>query len=220
MEKPPGTREVGVGVMQVPYQPDGAAGDREHPPRCRVRSATPAGRVRIDVGERSRPAEERRVGTGATPGGSRPWLLDPGLAHGETATDQEIVMSTDSQRSVAGIGEAASDPRMHETPLEDDPELARLLKIREAEIERLVAQRKPELIEQGIEAYKRDLPRLLAERRRGQLVAYRGNELVAFAPTYRRLEKRLAKKGFTDWGELFVMSIAPLDIDEDDEPAR
>ena len=25
---------------------------------------------------------------------------------------------------------------------------------------------------------------------------------------------------FTDWGELFVMSIAPLDIDEDDEPAR
>jgi hypothetical protein len=97
-----------------------------------------------------------------------------------------------------------------------DPEMARLLRERQAEVERIAAQRKPELIQQGIEAYKRDLPRLLAENRFGQLVAYRGNELVAFGGSYRRLEKRLAKKGLTDWGELFVISIAPLDIDEDD----
>ena len=129
-------------------------------------------------------------------------------------------MSTGSQKGVAGIGEVVSDPTMDSIRVEDDPELARLFKVREAEIQRIVAQQKPELIQQGVEAYKRDLPRLLAENRYRQLVAYRGNELVAFGATYRQLEKRLAKKGFTDWGELFVMSIAPLDIDEDDEPAR
>ena len=129
-------------------------------------------------------------------------------------------MSTESQRGVAAIGEAVSDPPMSSTEVEYDPEMARLLREREAEVQRIVAQQNPELIQQGIEAYKRDLPRLLAEKRSGQLVAYRGNELVAFAGSYRRLEKRLAKKGLTDWGELFVISIAPLDIDEDDEPER
>ena len=129
-------------------------------------------------------------------------------------------MSTDSQRDVAGIGEVVSDPPMHSTPVESDPELARLFKEREAAIRRILARRKPELIQQGIEAYKRDLPRLLAENRYRQEVAYRGNELVAFGATFRQLEKWLAKKGFTDRGELFMTSFAPLDIDEDDESAR
>ena len=85
---------------------------------------------------------------------------------------------------------------------------------------RILAQENPELIQQGIEAYKRDLPRLLAENRYRQLVAYRGNELVAFGTTDRQLRKRLAKKGLTDRGELFITSIAPLEIDEDDDPER
>ena len=129
-------------------------------------------------------------------------------------------MSTDSQRGIAGIGEVVSDPSLHATRVESDPELARLFQEREAEIQRILAQRKPELIQQGIEAYKRDLPRLLAENRYRQLVAYRGNELVACGATYRQLQKRLAKKGFTNWGELFIESVAPLEIDEDDEPQR
>jgi hypothetical protein len=129
-------------------------------------------------------------------------------------------MSTDSQRSAAGIGEVVSDPPMHSIQVEYDPELARLFKEREAEIQRILAQEKPELIQQGIEAYKRDLPRLLAENRYRQKVAYRGNELVAFGATFRQLRKRLAKKGFTDWGELFMTSISPLEIDEDDDPER
>jgi hypothetical protein len=129
-------------------------------------------------------------------------------------------MSTDSQRNVAGIGEGDSDPPMDSKCVEDDPELARLFKVREAAIQRILGQRKPELIQAGVEAYKRDLPRLLAENRYGQLVAYRGSEVVAFAATDRQLKKRLAKKGFTDRGELFITSIAPLDIDEDDEPER
>jgi hypothetical protein len=129
-------------------------------------------------------------------------------------------MSTDSQKRVAGIGGDLSDPPMHETPVEYDPEIARLFKEREAEIQRILARQNPELIQQGIEAYKRDLPRLLAENRYRQKVAYRGNELIAFAATFRQLKKRLAKKGFTDWGELFMTSIWPLDIDDDDEIAH
>ena len=109
---------------------------------------------------------------------------------------------------------------MYSTRVEPDPELARLFQEREAEIQRLLAQQKPELIQQGIEAYKRDLPRLLAENRYRQLVAYRGNELVAFGATYRQLTKRLAKKGFTDRGELYITCIAPLEIDEDEDPER
>jgi hypothetical protein len=147
-------------------------------------------------------------------------LIHPGFVHGGAATDQEGVMSTDSQKSVPGIGEVVPHSSRDSIPVEDDPELARLFKIREAEIQRILAQRKPELIQQGIEAYKRDLPRLLAEKRSGQLVAYRGSELVAFGATDRQLKKRLAKKGFTDRGELFIDVVAPLDIDEDDEPER
>jgi hypothetical protein len=124
-------------------------------------------------------------------------------------------MSTDSQRDVAGNGEDVPDP-LDSTRVEYDPELARLYREREAAIQRMLAQEKPELIQQGIEAYQRDLPRLLAENRYRQKVAYRGNELVAFGATFRQLKKRLAKKGFTDRGELFVTSIAPLQIDEDD----
>ncbi|HZW35160.1 MAG TPA: hypothetical protein VFF52_30845 [Isosphaeraceae bacterium] len=129
-------------------------------------------------------------------------------------------MSTDSQRSVPGIEEVDPDPALDSIPVESDPEVARLLKIRQAEMQRILGQRKPELIQAGIEAYKRDRPRLLAEKRLGQLVAYRGSEVVAFAGTGRRLQKRHAKKGFTDRSELFIAGIAPLDIDEGDEPER
>ena len=129
-------------------------------------------------------------------------------------------MATDSQKDVAGVGQVVSDPPMPSAEVEYDPELARMFKEREAEIQRILARENRELIQQGIEAYKRDLPRLLAENRERQKVAYRGNEIVGFGATFRQLKKRLAKKGFTDWGELFMTSIWPLDVDEDDEPAR
>jgi hypothetical protein len=129
-------------------------------------------------------------------------------------------MSTDSQKGVGGVGEVISDPPMPSAPVEYDPELARLFTEREAAIQRILARRNPELRKQGIEAYQRDLPRLLAEKRERQKVAYRGNEIVALGATFRQLEKRLAKQGFTDWGELWVTSISPLEIDEDDDPER
>jgi hypothetical protein len=125
-------------------------------------------------------------------------------------------MSTDSQQDIAGTGEAVDDPLMYSTEMGYDPEIARLLRERAAEVERIVARQNRELIQLGVKAYLRDLPRLLAENRSGQLVAYRGDELVAFGYSYRGLEKKLAKKGLTDWGELYVDCIAPLEIDEDD----
>jgi hypothetical protein len=124
-------------------------------------------------------------------------------------------MATDAPRQVAATGEAASDPPFDCAPngcrADVDDERAR---DREAAIPRILAQRKPELIQEGVEAYKRDLPRLLEENRYRQLVAYRGDTPVAFAATHRQLKKRLTKAGFTDEGELFIISIAPLEIDE------
>ncbi len=99
-------------------------------------------------------------------------------------------MATDSQKTDAGIGDAVSVPPGYYTYYKYDPELARLLKERQDAVERIVAQRKPELIHQGIEAYKRDLLRLLAENRHRQLVAYRGNELVAFGVSDRQSAKK------------------------------
>jgi hypothetical protein len=129
-------------------------------------------------------------------------------------------MPTDSQKGIAAIGEAVPDPPTSSTEVEYDPEMARLLREREAEVQRVLARQNRELIQHGLEAYLRDLPRLLAENRLRQLVAYRGNELVAFGASYRQLRRRLAKKGITDWGELYVDCVAPLEIDEDDEPER
>lgn len=126
-------------------------------------------------------------------------------------------MSSDSQRVAVGIGEADSDPPPRSTRVGCDPELERIMKECAAEVERIVARRKPELIQQGIEAYKRDLPRLLAENRYRQQVAYRGNELIAFAATTRQLWKKLEKLGFSDMGELFMTVVEPPEIDEDDE---
>ncbi len=101
----------------------------------------------------------------------------------------------------------------------DRPPFSPISAQRQAEIERIVAQRDPVLIEAGIEAYKRDLPRLLSEGRYHQWVAYRGSEPVAFGSSHRRLRRKLEKLGFTNMGELFLSIVAPLEIDEDESPA-
>ena len=116
-------------------------------------------------------------------------------------------MSTGSRKGTARDGEVIPGPPMHSTRAGCDPDLDQLIKDRQAEIQRIVARRKPELIQQGIEAYKRDLPRLLAENRYLQHVAYRGNEMVAIAASSRQLDKKLAKLGLMDMGELFTMPI-------------
>jgi hypothetical protein len=127
-------------------------------------------------------------------------------------------MSADSRQVVPGIKGLAPDPLPERAEFEDGlPQVSPISEERRAEIERIVAQRNLPLIQEGIEAYKRDLPWLLSENRYRQLVAYRGTEPVAFGRTHRQLRRRLEKKGLTDRGELFITSIAPLDIDEDED---
>jgi hypothetical protein len=81
-------------------------------------------------------------------------------------------------------------------------------------IERIRSKENHALIEEGIEAYKRDLPRLLEERKQHQMVAYRGHEQVALAPTYRKLRRQLERKKLTDESELFMIHIAPLEEEQ------
>jgi hypothetical protein len=130
---------------------------------------------------------------------------------------EEAIMATDSRRGTPDIAESVPDQPSQPAGSEHDVPLASpVSKEREAEIKRIVSQRNLPLIEEGVEAYKRDLPQLLSENRYRQLVAYRGSELVAFGSTHRQLRRRLEKKGFTNRGELFIISVAPLEIDEDE----
>jgi hypothetical protein len=46
------------------------------------------------------------------------------------------------------------------------------------------------------------------------MVAYRGSKQVGLAPTYRKLRRQLAKSGFTDEGELFIIHVALLEDEE------
>jgi hypothetical protein len=82
-------------------------------------------------------------------------------------------MATDSQqvsRDAGGIVPDASSPPAH---LEQDPPfVSPISEERRAEIERIVSRRNMPLIEAGIEAHKRDLPRLLSEGRYRQWVAW------------------------------------------------
>src|SRR5271155_5540871 len=128
-----------------------------------------------------------------------------GFARGGTATAPKGEMSIDSQRVDAGTGVAISDPPVSSARVGGSTDLFdRQAQEYQAELERIIARRKPELIQQGVEAYKRDLPRLLAENRYLQHVAYRGNDMVAIASTNRKLWKKLRKQGLTDIGELFT----------------
>jgi hypothetical protein len=126
-------------------------------------------------------------------------------------------MATDSHQITPGLEnigrvQAAQPGQVGQ----DDSSFNPNSKERQAEIDRIVSQRNVPMIEAGIEAYKRDLERLLNENRYQQWVAYRGSDLVAFGPSYRRLRKKLEKMGFANMGELFMTNVAPLEIDEDE----
>jgi hypothetical protein len=171
----------------------------------------------MPVGDRSRPAANPLLQSGDDSMQFPRFPFSSKLLRGGVATAPGSVISSDSQRVASRIGESASDSSPQSTQEGRDPELDRIMKEREAELERFLARQKPELIQQGIEAYKRDLPLLLAEKRYLNHVAYRGNEMVAIAPTNRKLWKKLEKLGLTDRGEIFETVVEPLDIDEDDE---
>lgn len=127
-------------------------------------------------------------------------------------------MATDSHQITPGLEDIGHDPAALPGQFgQRDSSFNPNSKERQAEIDRIVSKRNLPLIEAGIEAYKRDLPRLLSENRYRQWVAYRGSELVAFGSTRRQLRRRLEKMGFTNMGEIFWTTVAPLEIDEDED---
>ena len=106
------------------------------------------------------------------------------------------IMATDSRQVTPGVKDVHPDQSSHPAHIEQDiSSVSPISKERQAEIDRIVSQQNMPLIEAGIEAYKRDLPRLLSENRYQQWVAYRGAELVALASTRRRLRRMLEEEG-------------------------
>ena len=63
------------------------------------------------------------------------------------------------------------------------------------EMQRLLAEPAAETIRQGIEAYKCDLPTLLAKGKDRNVVAYRGEKRLGIAPTRELLLARLEREG-------------------------
>ncbi len=126
-------------------------------------------------------------------------------------------MATDSQQVTPGLETIGRDQSARPEQLgQDTSSFNPNSKERQAEIDRIISQRNLPLIEAGIEAYKRDLPRLLSENSYRQWVAYRGGELVAFGSSRRELRRKLEKKGFNIMGEIFRICVAPLEIDEEE----
>jgi hypothetical protein len=86
----------------------------------------------------------------------------------------------------------------------------------EAELVRLLAEPHAETIREGIEAYKRDLPKLLADHQEQNVVAYRGSTRLGIAPTRESLVAQLRKQGIReDEGGLYIKKVR--DLDDDDE---
>jgi hypothetical protein len=91
---------------------------------------------------------------------------------------------------------------------------------REAAIEHAISRENRALIEEGIDSYKRDLPKLIDAGKEFHKVAYRGSERIGIATTYDKLERLLKKKGFADERGLFITSIAPMECVEQDSHSR
>jgi hypothetical protein len=89
------------------------------------------------------------------------------------------------------------------------------IRTRKSRIDRILTQETMALIQQGIEAYKRDLPQLLEANEYGHMVAYEADKQVALAPTDRKLKKILAGKNLVGRADLFITYIAPLDGEDD-----
>src|SRR5438093_1909604 len=65
-------------------------------------------------------------------------------------------------------------------------------------IERILAERDPQRVKEGIEAYKRDLPQLLRDDKERYAVAYDGSNRVGIAETRESLLADLERRGLAN----------------------
>jgi len=78
-------------------------------------------------------------------------------------------------------------------------------------IERILAERDPKRVEEGIEAYKRDLPQLLRDDKERYAVAYDGSSRVGIAETRERLLADLKRRGLANNKNLFIKIVSSLE---------
>jgi len=82
----------------------------------------------------------------------------------------------------------------------------------QAEMKRLLVQPGAQTIQEGVEAYRHELPTLLANRQAHKVIAYRGSKRLAIAETREALLERLKEKGISEATEgLYIKKIRPLD---------
>jgi hypothetical protein len=83
-------------------------------------------------------------------------------------------------------------------------------------IEHVLSDRDPRRIEEGIEAYKRDLPQLLRDDKERHVVAYDGSTRVGIAETREQLLTELERKGLADEKSLFIKIVSSLEDNRED----
>ena len=76
-------------------------------------------------------------------------------------------------------------------------------------------ERDMERVQEGVEAFNRDLEGFLRAKKLHHVAAYEGGTLIAMAPTRRRLERKLAKLSDLKRSDLFVACISPPDEADD-----
>jgi len=86
---------------------------------------------------------------------------------------------------------------------------------RESAIERMLSERNPDRIREGIEAYKRDLPQLLRTDKERHVAAYDGGTQVGIAKTREKLLIELEQKGLANNKSLFIKIISSLEDNEE-----
>jgi hypothetical protein len=121
---------------------------------------------------------------------------------------------------IAEVDECAQGTPSHpasnkclDTDMEIDWDQERLR--HEKAIERILSERDPKRIKEGIEAYKRDLPQLLRDDKEQHAVAYDGSTRVGIARTRAELLADLKRRGLENNKSLFVKIVSSLEDDKE-----
>jgi hypothetical protein len=133
-------------------------------------------------------------------------------------TDKEKAMAR-SRQELAVLEPVAWSPRLHphSNGCKDDnmsPNLSEERAKRDEAIREVLKKRDQPMINEGMNTYLRDLPQLLAKHR-NDMVAYRGAEQLAIAPSSKKLHHLLRRQGIEDEGNLFITCVVSLGDDQD-----
>ncbi len=119
--------------------------------------------------------------------------------------------SVETQAARASLSPPNPESKGRDDTMEMEAGLDRDRAERARTMSRLLAGRDAARVNRAIEAYRRDLPRLLSMHRERHVVAYDGDRLVAIAPTRNELMQRLRDAGHVETHALFFKIVRSLD---------